>query len=91
MKMHLKMSSVKWPPFCPGGDDKKEFLEKIQPFFLRFKVDMILNIISLVRDIAWKLQADTFWQIFLNKEPELSTITFYSRSISCLEWDAIQT
>ena len=27
---------------------------------------MILNIISLIRDIAWKLQADTFWQI-LNK------------------------
>ena len=21
MKMHLKMSSAKWRPFCPGGDE----------------------------------------------------------------------
>ena len=22
MKIHLKISSVKWQPFCPGGDSK---------------------------------------------------------------------
>ena len=30
MKMHLEMSSAKWRPFCPGGDELKHD-DKILP------------------------------------------------------------
>ena len=28
-KMHLKISSEKWPPFCPGGDELTSNMAKI--------------------------------------------------------------
>ena len=30
LKIHLKMMSAKWWPFCPGGDELKKFLAMAQ-------------------------------------------------------------
>ena len=62
MKMHLKMSSEKWRPFCPGGDELRNndshlahIVENFQRFILLFviKTDMI-RICTVVDDNLWQ-------------------------------------
>ena len=41
-KLHLKMSSAKWRPFCPGGDEFIFYANGITVFTNAFTVVMVL-------------------------------------------------
>ena len=58
MKIHLKISSVKWRPFCPGGDELKysvcemiSALEKIL-IFVPFIQKFLVILMTLMRDFT---------------------------------------
>ena len=71
MKMHLKMSSAKWQPFCPGGDELTELpLGKVtatcakaslQAFFFFFKLKFVDTISSAMIIITKSLLTVGKW------------------------------
>ena len=66
MKMHLKMSSAKWWPFCPGGDEL--------PLATNLKIGMctchlLLLDLQMITSIAW-------WKTALT--PLLTHWSYYS-------------
>ena len=63
MKMHMKLSSAKWRPFCSGGDELKDFYDWNK--MLRF-VDGVVNTLRPGQN-GRHFTDDIFKCIFLNE------------------------
>ena len=67
MKMHLKISSAKWRPFCPGGDELRGYLSYWKPM-------VILKPLVFLMDCNGLQNGRATWNInFENKNDFLIT------------------
>ena len=75
MKMHLKISSVKWRPFCPGGDESR-FISLHDPtnplLNVTFFVQNTLRDYSNIRQKGCHCADDSFKYIFMNENVWIS-------------------